>query len=199
MTWGHNSVGRVRRWHRRSREFESPCFHIATRATPFIDRLVNGTGRSHNAVQRGVAQLGRALALGARCRRFNSCRPDVRWQACAREPPSPVRHVIEGNASAPPDLSRSALERAKRPRLRLREASRCRAGSHYGDLAQLVERLVCNQDVRGSIPLVSTHGEGHGFESRHQHHGKPMSIGSRGCARNVVSRGWKRRVGVARW
>lgn len=77
MTWGHNSVGRVRRWHRRSREFESPCFHVATRAQSSIDRLVNGTGRSHNAVHRGVAQLGRALALGARCRRFNSCHPDV--------------------------------------------------------------------------------------------------------------------------
>ena len=27
--------------------------------------------------QRGVAQFGRALALGARCRRFESCHPDL--------------------------------------------------------------------------------------------------------------------------
>jgi hypothetical protein len=26
----------------------------------------------------------------------------------------------------------------------------------YGDLAQLVEHLLCKQGVRGSIPLVST-------------------------------------------
>lgn len=32
--------------------------------------------RSGDAAQRGVAQLGRALVLGTRCRRFESCLPD---------------------------------------------------------------------------------------------------------------------------
>ncbi len=27
---------------------------------------------------------------------------------------------------------------------------------HHGDVAQLVERLLCKQDVAGSIPVVST-------------------------------------------
>ena len=31
-----------------------------------------------------------------------------------------------------------------------------RPTTRYGDLAQLVEHLVCNQKVRGSNPLVST-------------------------------------------
>src|SRR5262245_22362757 len=30
------------------------------------------------------------------------------------------------------------------------------AGKHFGDVAQLGERLVCNQEVAGSIPVVST-------------------------------------------
>lgn len=32
------------------------------------------------AITRGVAQSGRVLALGARCRRFESCRPDHKIQ-----------------------------------------------------------------------------------------------------------------------
>ena len=32
---------------------------------------------SHREYQRGVAQFGSALALGARCRRFKSCHPDL--------------------------------------------------------------------------------------------------------------------------
>ena len=56
---------------------------------------------------REVAQLGRALGLGPRGRRFKSCLPDF----------------------------------LKTP---------------YGGLAQLGERLLCTQEVSGSIPLVST-------------------------------------------
>ena len=36
---------------------------------------------------RGVTQLGRVLALGARCRRFESCRLDQRWIAANTSPP----------------------------------------------------------------------------------------------------------------
>ena len=54
---------------------------------------------------REVAQLGRALGLGPRGRRFESCLPDF---------------LINGG------------------------------------LAQLGERLLCTQEVSGSIPLVST-------------------------------------------
>ena len=52
-----------------------------------------------------VAQLGRALGLGPRGRRFESCLPDSKLN---------------------------------------------------GGLAQLGERLLCTQEVSGSIPLVST-------------------------------------------
>ena len=54
---------------------------------------------------REVAQLGRALGLGPRGRRFESCLPDFY--------------------------------------------------KTYGGLAQLGERLLCTQEVSGSIPLVS--------------------------------------------
>ena len=57
---------------------------------------------------REVAQLGRALGLGPRGRRFESCLPDSN------------NYYI------------------------------------YGGLAQLGERLLCTQEVSGSIPLVST-------------------------------------------
>ena len=57
---------------------------------------------------REVAQLGRALGLGPRGRRFESCLPDHK--------------VLIQN----------------------------------GVLAQLGERLLCTQEVRGSIPLDST-------------------------------------------
>ena len=63
-----------------------------------------------NNVFREVAQLGRALGLGPRGRRFESCLPD-----------------------------HSYLQ--------------------YGVLAQLGERLLCTQEVRGSIPLDSTYSE----------------------------------------
>ena len=53
---------------------------------------------------REVAQLGRALGLGPRGRRFESCLPDIYY---------------------------------------------------YGGLAQLGERLLCTQEVSGSIPLFS--------------------------------------------
>jgi hypothetical protein len=33
---------------------------------------------------------------------------------------------------------------------------RLRVPTNFGDLAQLGERLPCTQEVRGSIPLVST-------------------------------------------
>ena len=57
---------------------------------------------------REVAQLGRALGLGPRGRRFESCLPDRKFKI------------------------------------------------YYGGLAQLGERLLCTQEVSGSIPLVST-------------------------------------------
>ena len=56
--------------------------------------------------KREVAQLGRALGLGPRGRRFESCLPD-----------NPMNN---------------------------------------GGLAQMGERLLCTQEVSGSIPLVST-------------------------------------------
>ena len=64
-------------------------------------RLLSGA-----LILREVAQLGRALGLGPRGRRFESCLPDSKI--------------------------------------------------NFGGLAQLGERLLCTQEVSGSIPLVST-------------------------------------------
>ncbi len=52
-----------------------------------------------------------------------------------------------------------------------------------GDVAQLVERLVCNQKVRGSIPLVSTISQKDKFVQ---------------VFRPVAADGW-RQVGQALW
>ena len=60
--------------------------------------------KDKNSVVREVAQLGRALGLGPRGRRFESCLPD---------------------------------------------------NNFHGALAQLGERLLCTQEVSGSIPLGS--------------------------------------------
>ena len=69
------------------------------------DQEVMGSTPIGRVLLREVAQLGRALGLGPRGRRFESCLPDLYY---------------------------------------------------YGGLAQLGERLLCTQEVSGSIPLVST-------------------------------------------
>ena len=71
------------------------------------DQKVRGSTPLGRAIRREVAQLGRALGLGPRGRRFESCLPDHFYNA-------------------------------------------------YGALAQLGERLLCTQEVSGSIPLGST-------------------------------------------
>ena len=71
------------------------------------DQKVRGSTPLGRAIKREVAQLGRALGLGPRGRRFESCLPDH-------------FHII------------------------------------FGALAQLGERLLCTQEVSGSIPLGST-------------------------------------------
>jgi hypothetical protein len=42
-----------------------------------------------------------------------------------------------------------------RSKRRASERRKSRSGKNYGDVAQLGERLVCNQEVAGSIPVVS--------------------------------------------
>ena len=69
------------------------------------DQEVMGSTPIGRVLLREVAQLGRALGLGPRGRRFESCLPDF---------------------------------------------------LNNGGLAQLGERLLCTQEVSGSIPLVST-------------------------------------------
>ena len=72
------------------------------------DQEVMGSTPIGRVLLREVAQLGRALGLGPRGRRFESCLPDRKFKI------------------------------------------------YYGGLAQLGERLLCTQEVSGSIPLVST-------------------------------------------
>ena len=71
------------------------------------DQEVMGSTPIGRVLLREVAQFGRALGLGPRGRRFESCLPDSNY-------------------------------------------------IKYGGLAQLGERLLCTQEVSGSIPLVST-------------------------------------------
>ena len=68
------------------------------------DQKVMGSTPIGRVLLREVAQLGRALGLGPRGRRFESCLPD---------------------------------------------------NNFHGALAQLGERLLCTQEVSGSIPLGS--------------------------------------------
>ena len=75
------------------------------------DQKVRGSTPLGRAIyKREVAQLGRALGLGPRGRRFESCLPDQ----------SIVIQIV-----------------------------------YHGALAQLGERLLCTQEVSGSIPLGS--------------------------------------------
>ena len=63
----------------------------------------------------GVAQPGRARALGARGRRFESCRPDQRsspapWEAGRRTPPSKIalfEDVNRAGGAEPDDVGES--------------------------------------------------------------------------------------------
>src|SRR5205823_9855072 len=51
-------------------------WRIRARRAILLGTLRAGVGGSRDGPQRGVAQLGSALALGARSRRFESGRPD---------------------------------------------------------------------------------------------------------------------------
>ena len=65
-------------------------------------------------------------------------------------------------------------------------------GLFQADVAQLVEQLICNQQVRGSIPLVSSVAPTHPECCEH----KPRSSVRRGC---VSDEGERRLGGVTEW
>src|SRR5208282_4591942 len=54
------------------------------------------------------------------------------------------------------DLAKPASRRYHEIDVRVTEPVARTSSTHPGDVAQLGERLVCNQEVGGSIPLVST-------------------------------------------
>ena len=86
---------------------------------------------------RDVAQLGSALDLGSRGRRFESCLPDI-YAGVAE-----LADALESGSSVLIDVG-------------VQVPSPALALNHNGGLAQLGERLLCTQEVSGSIPLVST-------------------------------------------
>ena len=90
---------------------------------------------------REVAQLGRALGLGPRGRRFESCLPDF-YNAGMAE----LADALESGSSVFGRGGSSPLTRIIFIIIYLL----------HGGLAQLGERLPCTQEVSGSIPLVST-------------------------------------------
>ena len=54
------------------------------------------------------------------------------------------------------DLAKPGSRRYHEIDVRVTEPVARTSSTHPGDVAQLGERLVCNQEVGGSIPLVST-------------------------------------------
>ena len=82
---------------------------------------------------RGVAQLGRAPALGAGSRRFESCRPDQRIGGRARFKAA-VLKTARGKTLVSSNLTLSAIR-------------------SYGGSSSVVERLDVAQVVAGSIPV----------------------------------------------
>lgn len=84
-------------------------------------------------MRRGVAQFGRASALGAEGRRFESGCPDQRIGGRARFKAA-VLKTARGNTLVSSNLTLSATR-------------------FYGGSSSVVERLVVAQVVAGSIPV----------------------------------------------
>ena len=80
---------------------------------------------NNGRARRGVAQFGRVLGLGPRCRRFKSCRLDQ-------------KNLVK------------LLTMDQKP------AIINRLSPQYAGVAQLVEQLICNQQVGGSSPSTSS-------------------------------------------
>ena len=85
---------------------------------------------------RDVAQLGSASGLGPEGRRFESCHPDQKF----------LFHKIWEYSSAG---IASALQAG------CHRFEPCYS-HHYAGVAQLVEQLICNQQVAGSSPITSS-------------------------------------------
>ena len=70
---------------------------------------------------------------------------------------SAPREVYEGTLTARAgDLAKPASRRYHEIDVRATEPVASTSSTQPGDVAQLGERLVCNQEVAGSIPVVST-------------------------------------------
>ena len=81
---------------------------------------------------RDVAQFGSASGLGPEGRRFESCHPDQKvWEFSSAGRASALQ--AEGHRFEP-----------------------CNSHQHYAGIAQLVEQLICNQQVVGSSPITSS-------------------------------------------
>lgn len=80
---------------------------------------------NNGRARRGVAQFGRVLGLGPRCRRFKSCRLDQ-------------KNLVK------------LLTMDQKP------AIINRLSPQYAGVAQLVEQLICNQQVAGSSPFAGS-------------------------------------------
>ena len=121
-------------------------------------RQAQSGGDARYSSHRDIAQFGRALALGARGRRFKSCYPDG---------PDGCKH------SVPPDGSKRWMNLSCCARLpgcgfeshplrygavaqSAEQGGSLNSRASYGDVAQLVAHLSGRQKVRGSSPLVST-------------------------------------------
>ena len=104
-----------------------------------------------------MAQFGRALALGARGRRFKSCLSDQCRVHAASMFLSffsilSVSETAAGYPAEPLLCTKSAGHRFRSPERGVRIA--CCA--YYAGLAQLAEHLFCSQGVMGSSPLFGS-------------------------------------------
>ena len=105
---------------------------------------------NNGRARRGVAQFGRVLGLGPRCRRFKSCRLDQ-------------KNLVK------------LLTMDQKP------AIINRLSPQYAGVAQLVEQLICNQQVGGSSPSTSS------TKLTQQFHMGEFPSGQRGQTVNLLS------------
>lgn len=102
-----------------------------------------------------VAQFGRALAMGARGRRFKTCLSDqCRIRAASMFSTPSVKETAAGYSAEPlcAQLVQLAGHRFRSPEIGVRVA--CCA--YHAGLAQLAEHLFCSQGVMGSSPLFGS-------------------------------------------
>ena len=94
-------------------------------------------------ILRDVAQFGSASGLGPEGRRFESCHPDQT---------NSFKHIREFSSAGRASALQAGCHRFEPCNSHHVSLMRYR----YAGVAQLVEQLICNQQVAGSSPITSS-------------------------------------------